>query len=142
MGFDNFEDYDFSACADNHFKFRSFSASVNATQSHTGNRSIKVSHGTAVNMTKQIAPCTITPACNLGLTDTYDSDAGTHCISVSGGTAPYAFDWQVINCDLGVTIDNAGDKICTGVSSGCSIRVTVTDRNNCTITKTFSLAAD
>lgn len=142
VGFDNFEDYGFSACADNHFKFRDNSANVDATQSHTGSRSIKVSHGTAVNMTKQIAPCDIVPACNLSLTDTYDAEAGTHCISVSGGTAPYAFDWQLLNCDLPVTIDDAGDKICTGAGSGCTIKVNVTDKNNCSVTHTFDLSND
>jgi hypothetical protein len=56
IGYDNFEDYDFPTCADDHFSFKlNHKANVTNTDSHTGKRSMKASaHSSNVNMTRII----------------------------------------------------------------------------------------
>ncbi|MBK8705982.1 MAG: hypothetical protein IPN33_22125 [Saprospiraceae bacterium] len=132
VGFDNFEDYDFSPCADNHFKFRNHNSNVDDTQSHTGRNSIRVTSGTPVNMTKQLEPCDSVDVCDLQLIANSISNR-VICFTISGGKAPYTFDWTTIGSDLNVVIDNTGNSICiTRPASGsCQIIITVTDKNKC-----------
>lgn len=132
VGFDNFEDYDFSTCADNHFKFRSYYSNIDNNQSHTGRKSIKVASGTSVNMTKQLQACDVNTDCNLQLVAS-SLNATTTCYTITGGTAPYVFDWNTSGCDLNVLIDDTGNTICVTkpVSGSCQITIMVTDKNKC-----------
>lgn len=135
VGVDNFEDYDFSKCADNHFKFRKDELNVSADDSHTGRKSIKVVSGTPVNMTKQLLPCdSIVPECNIQITAVNNPAVVPYCFTVTGGTPPYTFDWTMPGCDLAVSISDTGDGICvTPAANGtnCQVIITVTDKNNC-----------
>ena len=131
IGFDNFEDYDFSKCADNHFKFRNYTSNIDETQAHTGRKSIKVSSGTPVNMTKQLLLCD-TVLCDLKLIPLATA-SNTVCYTISGGTAPYIFDWSTIGCDLNITLGDTGNTLCVPkpTSGNCSIIITVSDKNKC-----------
>jgi hypothetical protein len=61
MGFDNFEDYDFDDCPQDHFSFEPFVGAngiiISNTESHSGKRSIKVPAGGSVELTKTIDSC-------------------------------------------------------------------------------------
>ena len=132
MGFDNFEDYDFSKCADNHFKFRNYTSNIDETQAHTGRKSIKVSSGTPVNMTKQLLLCD-TVLCDLKLIPLPTTNNKV-CYTVSGGTSPYIFDWSTIGCDLSVTLGDLGNSICITkpiTKDTCQIIISVSDKNKC-----------
>lgn len=142
VGYDNFEDYDYKACADNHFKFEGNILNVVNTQSHSGSRSIKVSAGTALNMTKQIAPCPTVPECNINMLQVaYNEQTQQYCFKVTGGTPPYTFDWTIPGCDFSVTLSSTGDGICAKKISGtdCTITIKVIDKNKCQKTSTFPL---
>jgi len=181
IGFDNFEDYDYKTCADNHFKFPVSSNAVSqsqsqgqqglsqsqgpqrsyyyneidATQSHTGKYSIKVTAGGGgpqtpgsaivgpINMIKQLAVCSVDP-CNISVSSA--SDAGsTFCFTITGGAAPYQYEWEFTpnNIDLAVTVSGTGNQICvkkppTGTTY--KIILTVTDSKNCKKIFTKALA--
>ncbi|MEP6793779.1 MAG: hypothetical protein ABJB16_05590, partial [Saprospiraceae bacterium] len=132
IGFDNFEDYDFSKCADNHFKFRNNTLNVNNIQSHTGRYSIKVKSGSPVNMTKQLHPCDTILACDLQLDTLYRDNA--ICFTVHGGTPPYIFDWTINGCDLNVSISDSGNAICVPgpFPDNCEIVIMARDKTKCT----------
>ncbi|MCW3084171.1 MAG: hypothetical protein JWP12_1537 [Bacteroidetes bacterium] len=143
VGYDNFEDYDFSVCADNHFKFRNNSANIVSTDAHSGSRSIKVAHGTPVNMNKQLAQCDTIPPCHIAFTGmTYNDETNQYCMSITGGTAPYIIDWTEGDCDLAVTISDTGDGLCITApdKSTCKITITVTDKNKCSKTQFYKLS--
>jgi hypothetical protein len=61
---DNFEDYDFDACSDNHFSYATkidpsgTGVNISTTNSHSGKRSIKVPAGTTVKVNKVLQQCT------------------------------------------------------------------------------------
>ncbi|MGQ0829855.1 MAG: hypothetical protein ACT4ON_15820 [Bacteroidota bacterium] len=133
IGFDNFEDYDFNECADNHFKFRNHNNNVNAFESHTGNKSIMVTSGAPVNMTKQLLKCDAV-TCSLGLISTGTGGAAKACYIVTGGAPPYRFDWTTPGCDMIISINDAGDGICinrSAATNSCIIILSATDKNNC-----------
>lgn len=126
IGTDNFEDYGFSPCADNHFKFTSYSSSVSDSAAHSGRHSIRVVSGAAVSMHKQLSTCD--PAgCTIALSTSTIS--GGKRISISNGTAPYQITWNVINGDPVVAFASATAIDATG--SSCTIEVIVTDAEGC-----------
>jgi hypothetical protein len=58
-GADNFEDYDFMECSSDHFSFKvNGAAHINTTQSHTGKRSMEVTGGQKITLTKDLNNCT------------------------------------------------------------------------------------
>ena len=57
IGFDSLEDYGFSPCADNHFKFNPDLIDIDDEEAHSGYRSIKVPAGSSVTLEKQIKEC-------------------------------------------------------------------------------------
>ncbi|MBA3705301.1 MAG: hypothetical protein H0W84_05220, partial [Bacteroidetes bacterium] len=128
VGFDNFEDYDFSVCADNHFKFRNNTNNITTTQSHSGSKSIKVIAGTPVNMTKQLLVCEPL-SCSIYL-DVNVQNNGRLTMHFSGGVAPYTFEWTSTNCDLAVAF-NDGYVFVDQKMVPCDFTLTVTDKNNC-----------
>lgn len=57
IGFDGFEDYDFSTCSNDHFSYKMHSGNLNAASSHTGKKSIQVNSSSDVKVSKQIQSC-------------------------------------------------------------------------------------
>lgn len=131
---DNFEDYDFSDCADNHFKFNKALITIDKNQYHTGSRSIKVSSGTPAIVTKQLVRCD-TVFCDLQLASFYESMNQRWKYTITGGAAPLTFDWTFSGRDLSVTIGDTGDFIYVSAPpSGASpveMTLTVIDSNQC-----------
>lgn len=129
LGFDNFEDYKFSDCADNHFKFRNSNPDDNIvnTQSHTGRNSIKVSAGAPIELTNALADCDVVVDC--GFTHKFTC-IDSYCFDFSGGTAPYVFEWTSSGCDPVVTI--TGSQICIERGTApCNFILSVTDATGC-----------
>ena len=135
IGFDSFEDYNFSDCADNHFKIKSPTASNSSlvsTDSHTGRTSLKVNSGATVSMTKQLVLCDSIP-CDLSATQVKYLTAGRLEYRISGGTPPYTFDWSTSGGDLTISIGSNGEflDIKLPATGSVDLIVTVTDKNNC-----------
>src|SRR5690606_11617586 len=59
VGYDGFEDYGFSVCADNHFKFNPNTINIDNNEAHTGFRSVKVTGGTTISLNKQLDSCNL-----------------------------------------------------------------------------------
>jgi hypothetical protein len=134
LGFDGFEDYDFSKCADNHFKFTGNAQNITNTQSHTGRRSIKVSQGSPVSMIKQLAPgCTTPPDCMLDACYTRTSN-GSIQVTVTGYSGNFTVEWEVVSGTANVTLNATGVSIGFNPPSA-SVNLTITDSKGCTITK-------
>jgi hypothetical protein len=57
IAFDGFEDYDFNTCSDDHFSFKPHKLSLNNT-SHSGRKSISVSAGANLSISKNLSVCT------------------------------------------------------------------------------------
>lgn len=135
LGFDAFEDYDFGDCSDDHFKFRDNPVIVN-TQSHTGRKSIKVSAGTPVVMNKQFENCE-PEGCTLELSPLHQLTSTLGIISVTNGTAPYNIEYDIVNGNPAVNIDNQSTQISL-TGSGYTITITVTDMNGCKVLQTYT----
>ncbi|HYG51601.1 MAG TPA: hypothetical protein VD905_11900, partial [Flavobacteriales bacterium] len=128
LGFDNFEDYGFSPCADNHFKFTNHVPNVTKDASHTGRSSIMVAASNTVKMTKFLTICD--PAgCNLTVTGTLAAGVYT----INNGTAPYNIQYNVIYGDPTINLTATGFSL-SGSVVGSSVEVTVTDANGCQTT--------
>ncbi len=133
LGFDNFEDYDYNLCIDGHFKFPS-NVSINNTNAHSGTKSLKVSSGTPVEMSKDIVACDFSD-CNVVLNG---ADIGNKfVISVFGGTGPYEFDWEILSGSPTILPSINQNSIDVSGSS-YSITVKVTDYKGCSIIKTYN----
>jgi hypothetical protein len=135
IGFDGFEDYDFSHCADNHFKFNQSAINISNTQSHTGQRSIEVAQGTPVTMSKQLTEgCTHAPGCTLK--DCFTFVGRTIQINVTGASGAYTLDWNVINGSVNVMQTAYGLVISntTGNLTSFTIDLTITDSAGCIVT--------
>lgn len=52
--FDNFEDYDYKTCDEDHFSYKNNEIHVSTSESHTGKRSISVPPGETIEITKTI----------------------------------------------------------------------------------------
>ncbi|MEO5645218.1 MAG: hypothetical protein ABIS12_17990 [Bacteroidia bacterium] len=134
IGSDNFEDYGFSSCADKHFKFIDTSNAVVADASHTGRYSIKVSSGSPITMNKNLSVCD--PAgCTLGTDTTSSVDQFT--VSITGGTAPYQIEWNVLSGDPNVTFGPSSINI-TGNS--CVIEIIIVDALGCKTSRIISVS--
>jgi hypothetical protein len=127
MANDNFEDYSFSVCADNHFKFRNDVLKIINTQAHTGSNSIRVVNNSAVSLTKQLTLCPIS-YCEFQFQSQFD--AVNLMISIGGGTAPYSFEWESNGYDPAVTVGDNG-LIVKRAAVDCYLTLTVTDKNKC-----------
>ncbi|MES2680890.1 MAG: hypothetical protein V4635_13445 [Bacteroidota bacterium] len=129
QGFDGFEDYRFNPCVDDHFKLAA--GDTTRAEAHTGRFSIKVSSGTPVQYTKQLAACEVTPECNLELSPVYTALTHEYGITASG-TAPYAFSYTILsgatnNPECEVT----GAVFQSAASGPYRIKVTVVDAKGC-----------
>jgi len=137
IGSDNFEDYGFSSCFDNHFKFDNITpANLTTTEAHTGKYSIVVS-GTPVTLTRLLSnPCFSPPSCNDSLAfDLYS----TTTIKIFNGVPPYSFDWTIVNGAPSVSLINSADGILVTTNGHpWNIQVKVTDGQGCTDLKIFT----
>ncbi len=141
IGFDGFEDYSFSGCADNHFKFNQSAVTITSTQSHTGKRSIQVGSSTPVTMTKQLAPCVAPNPCNLTLCSSYNSTTHQFTVQVNGGTAPYGFDWNIVNGQAGISLAGSNSIFISNVTtSTVTIQLNVTDSKACVLPYTITIS--
>jgi hypothetical protein len=132
VGVDNFEDYGFSDCADNHFKFnKDQDLTIDNTVSHSGSNSVKVNDTLPITMTKQLEICD-SSACSLAVMQSYDSQTHVYTIGVSKGTAPYIFDWDITGDDVIISLGGGGQIIFyTQPANPATIEITVTDIKGC-----------
>ncbi|MBN8702777.1 MAG: hypothetical protein J0M08_06915 [Bacteroidetes bacterium] len=136
-GFDGFEDYALANCADNHFRFPKDSIVIDTLQAHTGRRSIKVTSGNPAELNRIIADACTAKKCNLEI-----SQADFHTV-VSGGTAPYTFDWNITQGNAKIVLGASGTELIIsniqGVNNTVRYIVNVTDAKGCTATKCIEL---
>jgi hypothetical protein len=132
LGIDNFEDYGFSDCADNHFKFnKDQQVVIDGTQSHTGSKSIKVNNQSPVTMKKQLAVCD-SSLCSVYITLLNRQPSDQDTIYVMRGTAPYLFDWDIVGDEVDITLSNDGlYVIFTKPINPATIEISVVDKNGC-----------
>lgn len=138
-GFDSFEDYDFSDCADNHFRFEKDSVTIDTVQSHTGRRSIKVASSAPAELTRSLALCD-TSKCNLAF-----AFNGSQ-ITVTGGTGPYAFSWDITKGGFALLLNSSGNGLLfSGMQTSTTtieIYLDVTDGLGCKLRKRAELLRD
>lgn len=126
IGTDNFEDYGFSPCADNHFKFPIPSSAIYNLSSHSGRKSLKVSAGSPVTMEKTLTVCA--PA-GCALTLSSSTTSGQIDVTINNGSGPYTIDWNVLQGST-TNVDISGTTI-TATGTGLTIEVIVVDANGC-----------
>jgi hypothetical protein len=137
VGFDNFEDYGFNGCADNHFKFDEISENnLSSTYSHTGKYSVKVTSEKAVTMTKSLVP-----VCPCHITGEIVNTLNFITYRVKDGKAPYQFSWKCSENDVNITIGNDGNSIVIEklASGNYNIEIKVSDRDGCIHSKTITI---
>jgi hypothetical protein len=133
QGFDGFEDYDFNACPDNHFKFSNIVPS--REDAHSGRYSLKVSSDSSKTLIKQLAvACEETNGCNILLN--LFTESGMNMISVENGTAPYSYVWNVSSGNPSVVLGSNGLVISGSGSS--TLEITVTDAKGCSTSRTVT----
>lgn len=135
LGFDSFEDYGFADCFDDHFKFKD-NPDINEDNSHTGRNSIKVSVSAPAVMTKVFENCE-PEKCTLAISDLLIGAGSGAVATVSGGTAAYQIDFDIVNGNPAVNIDNTGTQISI-TGTGYSINFTITDATGCKVLKTIT----
>ncbi len=126
IGFDGFEDYGFSPCADNHFKFDGSGPQLISTQSHSGRTSVKVSQGNNLVMQKALEFCE-KPDCALEVTQDGEE------LILSGGVPPYYIDYLVLYGDPEVTV--MGFSISVSSISLYGVQIRFTDSKGCEVYK-------
>ncbi len=136
IGFDSFEDYPFSPCADEHFKvdpaFRS-TAITNET-AHTGFHSLKVSSGTPVTIGKIIDDwCDETVPCSSLALDVIPGPENL-TVKAKGGVPVYSYQYDVISGAPNINYDPFNGLINIAVVGGqltFSVEIEVTDAEGC-----------
>lgn len=134
LGYDGFEDYDFINCSDNHFKLGANAEIVDGI-AHSGRKSIKVSAGSpVVYATIFEESCDDAPCMDVNTQVNYaNENIASATITVSGGTEPYQFDYEVLSGNAnGVLQGNILTIKNSDLKSNVHIIVTVTDANGCT----------
>ena len=123
QGFDGFEDYAYSVCADNHFKYAG--ETPDNTQSHTGKFSLKVPNGTTKTMTKQLeAGCTPLGGCTLAIN--VDHSSSSYSVTFTGAADPVSVSWNIISGTPSIVPSSGGFTV---NGSGFQVQITVTDSN-------------
>lgn len=138
VGYDGFEDYGFSVCADNHFKFNPNMINIDNNEAHTGFRSVKVTGGTTISLNKQLDSCNLNiQNCVMDLA--YEVIEGSILVQPIIGTPNYIVDYDIVNGEpvfdynpltYTFTINTAEQNYFTMVFS-------YTDAKGCSITKTL-----
>ncbi len=135
LGFDSFEDYNLSSCADKHFKF---GITTDNTTSHTGRNSVKILATTATNsiitMEKQIGEqCDKVKMCN-GYIKLSSSSHGLYTYIIQNGAGPYNLDAQVLSGSGNIQPSGNGFTVSPS-GNNYTVKITVIDENGCTYTK-------
>jgi len=136
IGYDNFEDYGFSPCADNHFKFTDHVANIDDTKSHSGKKSMKVTSAANVKMNKTLAICNPV-TCNLTLTSVVYSGLNKEVFTINNGTGPYNITYNVI---YGIPEVNLQVNGFTLIGTAFKVEIVITDAKGCKLTKMFTKA--
>lgn len=125
VGVDNFEDYGWSNCADNHFKFKQNTPTIVSTAAHTGKNSIKVNSGNKAVLVRDIADCNYDPCLGLSVTG---SNSAYQIIGGTPGTT-LSYSWTILTGTPSITISNNGRTVNIYQAGGAtaSANVTVTD---------------
>jgi len=137
IGFDGFEDHDFSPCADNHFKFQTdnITSFIDNSQFHTGFNSLRIKANNTVTMDKAIAPCNKNE-CNVALV--VATPRGATTITVTNGMDPVNFQWNVLQGNPQVTYVTADEISVTGNGTPWQVQLIVTDGMGCKVTQVIS----
>lgn len=131
LGYDSFEDYGLSACADKHFKFGG-TVGTSTVAAHTGQYSVKVAATHTLSMNRQITVCDRAQTCPGSIV--YSATNSRY--EIQNGTGPYNFDVDVItgSGDIQLSADGKGFTV-QSPANGFTARVTITDNNGCTYVK-------
>lgn len=127
LGFDSFEDYAFSDCADNHFRFKDYQSNVISTDAHTGYNSIRVSAGSDVVFNSGVwcdnSPCDIS----------YNVNAEGDLIEFTpdGNGASLIMEWDFISGDDELIYNPAQNKIFYPINSSGTYVITLSDGEDC-----------
>ncbi|MFZ5553168.1 MAG: hypothetical protein ACOZCO_08645 [Bacteroidota bacterium] len=142
LGFDSFEDYQYNACSDDHFKFSTLPTTA---QSHTGKNSVKVSAGSPVVMNKLFENCTPPGECAMVSQLTIGSIAPIgqpvqtiYTVTASAGSIPYAINYDLVYGNYTVNVSNTGDAISFTGTGPINVILTITDAKGCTETRTIN----
>jgi len=133
IAFDNFEDYDFNPCLDDHFKFEA-SNLIQSNQSHTGRNSIKILDGASVPLERDIEYCERPLPCD-GLDLERTPEGMGWLISGEDGNAPYSYSWDIISGFPNVYLSGTGVMV---IGTGWKLRVTIEDDKGCVISEIFN----
>jgi hypothetical protein len=136
VGFDNFEDYGFSPCADNHFKFRSVSPPhvITGEVAHSGKYCLKITGNNFSLISKQLSACALNE-CTIDLVP-YGTPVTQ--INIMYGTGPYSIDWTIMVGNPSISLNDNGNGIDIVANGEYSIEIIATDINNCRVIKTFN----
>jgi hypothetical protein len=140
LGFDGFEDYNYLNCSDNHFKI-GVNAEIVSNEAHTGRKSIKVNSGTSIIFSNTFIEncdenlCDIKPVIEIIRIDKTNNLKYSTLVA-AGGTAPYQYDYQIIQGNASVELNENGDGLLikdgiSGSPNPTIIRLTITDANGC-----------
>lgn len=135
LGFDNFEDINFSTCADGHLKFTTDINQLAFGISHSGNYSLIVNNNNPIILHKYISNCAASN-CNIEITKTESSSNQTSDYVISNGAAPYSIDWDIVSGDVQINLLANGNGI-QAVGNNYTITITTTDAVGCKTIKTF-----
>lgn len=148
LAFDGFEDYGFSPCADNHFKFKALAGDFDTQTYHTGRTSIKVDAGQSIKMHKQLEPCTIIDPCAAYCVgNTPAGQPGSGSLSVSGGSGPYSWTWDIKDGNVNFGVSSTSPDVLNywlpqgAQPSGVYViaDITITDAKGCSYKTSLSI---
>jgi hypothetical protein len=148
IGFESFEEPNgepAANCKDMKFRILAQNAGMNVSHwtnehAHTGKWSMKVEG----ELRRPYAPAPDCPVatCALSMDMIWpdSNNAEQRSIAISGGQAPYSVDWQVLNGQANVTLQNTASGATLIMSSGnYVIQVMVTDANGENIIQTYTI---
>lgn len=141
IGYDNFEDYDYSVCADNHFKIstpQSVSSHLSAI-AHTGKKSVQVNSGEDVRITRQLENiCPPVDPCSIDLCYKITGPADEFELQAINQNGSLAYDWTVSggrNVKT-VLLTASGIKIRNiGIVDRCTLDLKITRDDGCIVSK-------
>jgi hypothetical protein len=127
VGVDNFEDYSFNGCADNHFKFNINATQIDENNSHTGRNSIKV-NSIPVTLEKQLVS-----ECNCNLSGEQNENSMFVNYKVIGGVAPYQISWtsNIVDTEISIGEDGCSVNIVKNSSTSGEVNIKFIDRYGC-----------
>lgn len=143
LGFDGYEDYNYDNCSDNHFKVSGDTILV-SNDAHTGRHCIKVKSGASVYYTSTFTEgcdpvvCKLNAKVQITSVDK-ENQLKTSTLYPAEGTAPYQFEYQVLEGTASVELTDQGDGLIIHDTlpqhpQPSKIKVTMTDAAGCVFT--------